>query len=528
MERARGSTLDQSDAETAPREVVSQGFPFWSGVAHGESVIQRGTPTVELGHRVYADEGSWASWHWDGEALTAANDRQGFLPLFYSAPSQSELWVSASPIQLINQGVPATLDFDALGVFMRLGFFLANDTPFQGIKVLPPGATLTWRPGRLSIQTAPRAIKPYTGTRDAALDDFITLFRGAMEKRPPTDSRFVLPLSGGRDSRHILLELVKRGWSPTACLTLGANAGGPGTDAAVTAELTHALGIAHRILPRHAGAGVRAEFTKNVLTHMCADEHDWFMPLATRLPGLTRCTYSGVAGTWEPDGGTPLTARISELLDRGDLEPVPDLLLAHFGADEQKLNTLLTARQQEQMPVERVRGRLKEEISRHMGSPNPLGSFWFWNRERREHGLAAHGVLAGVPTVHMPFLDNDIVEHMQSLPTNFLRDASFHTDAVLRAYPEFAKIPFATTQSSMIARSNPLQQASALTDLSRFAVRRNIHRLPTIARFACSQALGTRSMNLRMTAFLVQLESIASGASTSLRDVSPLMCGNAD
>jgi hypothetical protein len=39
-------------------------------------------------------------------------------------------------------------------------------------------------------------------------------------------------------------------------------------------------------------------------------------------------------------------------------------------------------------------------------------------------------------------MDCDLYDFLASLPTSFLLDRQFHTDAILRAYPKYAHIPF--------------------------------------------------------------------------------------
>ena len=64
-----------------------------------------------------------------------------------------------------------------------------------------------------------RHAKPQQLTRDAALDAFILVFRQAIRRRLQLADDFVVPLSGGRDSRHILFELREAGHPPQFCVT---------------------------------------------------------------------------------------------------------------------------------------------------------------------------------------------------------------------------------------------------------------------------------------------------------------------
>lgn len=340
-------------------------FESLSLEVRGGVIAIDGDVDFSAGHVVGDRDGVWARWHWDGQQLLVECDRYGMFPVFY-AGGEDAIAVSRSPLALVDAGVDATLDTEALSVFFRIGFFLGNDTPFRSIRVLPPGATLHWQPGSLSIDHALRDIAHSSLSRDQALDEFVDRVRVAIGKRPPTPQSFVLPLSGGRDSRHILLELNRQGIRPRELLTIGASHHGPGSDASVAAELAMAVGIPHRILTPAHRAATPAEFEKNLLTHMCADEHDWFQPLAAALPELGGCTYSGLSGTWEPDGGTAMTAEASQHFDAGEIGEIPEIVFRHFGTDEANLQTLLGERRYRAVPREAARARLERELAEHL------------------------------------------------------------------------------------------------------------------------------------------------------------------
>jgi hypothetical protein len=91
--------------------------------------------------------------------------------------------------------------------------------------------------------------------------------------------------------------------------------------------------------------------------------------------------------------------------------------------------------------------RLESEIKRHLDAPNPIGSFFFWNRTRREIALAPYGLLGSLPTVFAPYLDHDLYDYLTALPARFLLDHPFHTDTISKAYPEYRHIPFESTSS---------------------------------------------------------------------------------
>ncbi len=85
-------------------------------------------------HCVGADQ-VFARWHWKGEQLVIENDRWGIQPIFWAA-SANAVHVSTSLDALLDAGVPAALDDAALAVFLRIGYFVGNDTPFRSIRAL--------------------------------------------------------------------------------------------------------------------------------------------------------------------------------------------------------------------------------------------------------------------------------------------------------------------------------------------------------------------------------------------------------
>src|SRR5690606_31154041 len=91
-----------------------------------------------------------SGWTWDGADLIACTDRFGFHPLFY-AMDGSRVLVSHSLTRLLDEGAPRTLDHEALSVFLHLGWYLGEDTPFRHVKVLPPAGRLTWSAGTTAV-----------------------------------------------------------------------------------------------------------------------------------------------------------------------------------------------------------------------------------------------------------------------------------------------------------------------------------------------------------------------------------------
>src|SRR6266851_6515410 len=152
-----------------------------------------------------------ASWSWDGVRLEVRSDTLGFRPLFYWADARRLIVAeSVNPI-LRRIGKPA-LDLAALSVLLRSGLFLGDDTPFLGVRQLGPNAVLTWSSMEgLKIRQGSRpAGKLQPGIdRRVAIGEYARLFQQTVDRVVARSERgrLVVPLSGGRDSRHIAFAL---------------------------------------------------------------------------------------------------------------------------------------------------------------------------------------------------------------------------------------------------------------------------------------------------------------------------------
>lgn len=379
-------------------------------------------------------DGVFAEWRWDGNVLVVTNDRYGFQPLFWYATDQ-EIAISPSIPVLLELGAPGELDATALAVFLRLGYFLGEDTPFAAVRALPPGATLTWTAGSVSIDSRMFRGPAVSMGRDEAIDAFTERFRRAIAKRPPPAGEVLMPLSGGRDSRHILLELDRSGWKPAACVTKRLPTG---EDVAVAAELCRAIGVPHHVL-EPSKSRLTNELRKNLLTSFCADEHGWFMDVADYLRGRTAAVYDGIGGD-VLSAGLFLTRERLDLARAGAFDELALRLWTE--SKEATLRAMLPARSYGDWNAERARGRIAEELRRFAAEPNPVGAFFFANRTRREIALSPYAMLRDVGPVYSPFLDHDVFDLLAGLPAEMFLDGRFHTDAICRAFPHVAGIRY--------------------------------------------------------------------------------------
>lgn len=417
----------------------------------GDRIETQGRPTAAFGHRIESarhtvDDGVFAHWQWDGKRLVAGNDRYGFCPLFWSRIHGTGICISPSILALIEQGAPTDLDVEALSIFFRLGHFVGEDTPFTAIKALPPNADFTWRNGNLECHARyPASPKRSDISRDDAIDGYITLFAQAMaRRRPPTD--FAVPASGGRDSRHILLQLHEMGLVPTICVSEKDPPPDPNEDPIIAARLCRELGFKH-ITVEHELSVFAAQLRKTPEVNFCEVPDGWFLPIVDFLGQRFDCIYDGIAGDVLSQSSY-LNPEIDAVFRSRQKDRICRKLLGTEGSANALLTKLLRGELEPAAHVEVAIKRLRGEIDKHLDAHNPVGSFIFWNRTRRKIATGPYGLLREIACVYAPYLDHDLYDFLTSLPASLLMDRALHTEAIARAYPAFANIPYANHKAA--------------------------------------------------------------------------------
>src|SRR4051812_19658994 len=155
-----------SDAAAAARESARQS-PFIWVTTSGTGPCVRGVASHVVTVNALGDP--FLAWRWDGETLVVRNDPFGLIPAFVYRRGR-EIAVSTSLQKLLDEGARSNIDHAALAVFLRLGFFVGDDTPFEDIRALPPGATLVWNHAGCEIAGGVRIVPAVTCTRRQAMD----------------------------------------------------------------------------------------------------------------------------------------------------------------------------------------------------------------------------------------------------------------------------------------------------------------------------------------------------------------------
>ncbi len=496
--------------------------PYFRARKVGDHFETTGLSSCFLGHQLprpnsAKPDGVFAEWSWDGSRLCVRNDRYGFYPLYYYT-REGEIALSPSIARLLALGAPPEFDEAGLAVFLRLGWFIGEDTPFRAIRAVPPEANFEWREGQLQVsgQLTLGKPQPQQLKQDQAIDAYIALFEAAIRRRLPEGEDFAVPLSGGRDSRHILLELCRLGCPPKFCVTVQYWSPSSTRDVEISSELTKVLNVEHVVLD-HPESMLRAELRKNQETHFCADEHTWFLPMGFYLGDKVRAVYDGLGGD-VLSAGLFLNAQRLSLFEAGRFAQLAEHL---FGSEdisgnhrEAVLMRLLRPEQYRRFGRDLAISHLTAELRRHANAANPFASFIFWNRTRREIALCPYGILSNVPIVFSPFLDHDLYDFLSSLPARMVLDHQFHTDTIRRAYPDYAQIPYGAKAAKVENRKLARQFAWEMVGytLARRSSRtiRYAYVLPRLLRCLLDQHYSSSIFWLGPAVlYLLQLETLA-------------------
>ena len=405
-----------------------------------------GIPSGSFGTKILTrgpGHGIFGGWHWDGTTLTAEVDRYGFFSMFYAA-REGRILVSPSLWQLAARGADLTPDRRALAVFHRLGIFINDDTPFAGIRVLPPCGKLRWTRGKLTIDAPARRITPQQISPNDAVDGMIELFRRAIERTLRTWSGpIILPLSGGRDSRHILLELVRQGRPPEACVTFHHGGARWNTEVKAARALCEAVGVRHIVLG-HPRSRQVDHLRAIALTQLCADEHAQMMPLHDYLlDHREAAAFDGIAGDILTNPDDDAEAYF-QLAGAGNFAEIARRMITGHGAViSRAANGTGAGPLYSPGADDATVAYVADAIAAYADAPDPYQMFWLMHRTRREISFVANGILSPAQAVFTPYLDTDFVEFCTSLPYAVTRSQTLHDEAIHRAYPAYADVPFA-------------------------------------------------------------------------------------
>ncbi|MCG8021630.1 MAG: asparagine synthase-related protein [Candidatus Thiodiazotropha weberae] len=376
-----------------------------------------------------------AGWSYDGQYLTVFSDRLGMIPIFYWQ-TKDEIYISNSILDIVSNIPNPTFDYDALSVFLRLGFYISNDTPINNVKVLSPDSTITISKSNFSLDTdtAEKSYfnKTFNGSRSQAISQYSSLFHEAVSERMPL-GKFAMPLSGGRDSRHILLECLALKRKPKLVITSKKSSVTGQDEIDVASLLCEEFSLNHLVTEYDCKKTFYDEIIKNRLTHYLSDEHAWYLSIVDILR-QEKVDYllDGIGGD-VLSNGLFYKPPLYEQINNNNTYAAAELILG-----KQNEIHYLSKTMQKMLSWERALEKIVNELEKHYGSCDPVKSFYFWNRTRREISLSPIYLLSKTVNVSMPYLAPDMLTFFFSLPSDEYGMPGFH-DEVIAAHTTTCK-----------------------------------------------------------------------------------------
>jgi asparagine synthetase B (glutamine-hydrolysing) len=388
-----------------------------------------------------------AGWQFDGKVLRLSSDRLGLVPIFIYQGSEC-IAASDDLSALLSLVGDAKLDYPALSVFVRLGYFIGNDTPFADVSVMPPATTIEWTGERkASGEAGDEHCGAFRGTREDAVAEYVRLFSASVAKRVSPEQHISLPLTGGRDSRHILFELVNAGKKPMETVTVRAPGVGHG-EVELASLLARRFNIQHPNVEFDHDTWVERELEKNRITHCLSDEHAWYLTLDEAVSRDANIIFDGLGGD-VLSNGLFFDSGLMKLMREGQLDHAARLLLPQL-----ELKYLRRSARQK-LSIEAAHARLVKELARHIGLPDPVKSYFFWNRTRREIALAPICIESRSRQISLPFVDRELFHFLMSLPGDEFGDPGFHDEAIERVSPVL--ISYASKRRDPLTRSEQIR-----------------------------------------------------------------------
>jgi asparagine synthase (glutamine-hydrolysing) len=234
---------------------------------------------------------AFAVWDERGQQLILCRDRLGIKPLYYRADSgQLEF---ASEVRALRRPGDS-LDMEALGSFLRLGWIPGPRTILRGIVELPPAHTLIWKAGRIRVR---RYWSPPFSARNVSsmsAGEFGEVLTDGMQRHVVADVPVGVFLSSGVDSA-IVTALAARVSSNIRAYTVVFDGG--------TDESVEAAAVARHIGVDHTAVRVGSQEVLRSVRRIVSDMdqpsvdgvNSWVIAQAVRDAGIV-VALSGVGG----------------------------------------------------------------------------------------------------------------------------------------------------------------------------------------------------------------------------------------
>lgn len=167
---------------------------------------------------------AFAIWDAKGRSLFIARDRAGKKPLYYTLTAEGTLVFGSELKSLLEHpGVRAEVDEEAVDAYLSFGYVPDPLSIFKGIRKLPPGHSLTFTGGQISVKQYwdfPFE-NPSARSEEEVIETLRALLDEAVRVRMIADVPLGAFLSGGVDSSVVVGLMARASGQPVKTFSIG-------------------------------------------------------------------------------------------------------------------------------------------------------------------------------------------------------------------------------------------------------------------------------------------------------------------
>ncbi len=402
--------------------------------------------------------GAFVAAIWDRRAnrLVLANDRFGLHPLYYAQCTNRLTFASGLHALLANPALSRRIDPIAVAQFLSFEHVLGNRTLLAEADLMPPASLLTFCDGHLTIRSYwslefADVYQPHS--EETYLEDLTHHMRQAVARQAHDNLPAGMLLSGGLDSR-IIVALLHNNLASGSLHTF--TFGIPDCDDARFArEVAALLGAQHHFFE------LKSDYLLGV-----AEE-------GVRLTGgLYSCIHMHALASLQAE------AKYVRVIYKGYMGD--SLMGSHLNRqlwasyDEDTLNRMLFEHTNNSFRQAEWEDLFAEDFQHQINGAffdsfratsveakatlvaNRQTHFDLRQRQRR-FILSGLEMVRSQAIVRAPFCDNDLVEFMLTVPPGLRLDRFLFKKALVRAFPDLAKVPYEKTGLPLVACARDLR-----------------------------------------------------------------------
>lgn len=293
-------------------------------------------PPVELARRLDGMFG-FAIWDERRETLVLGRDRVGKKPLYYWCDEGKLVFGSEIKAVLAAPAVPRQLAPRAIPAYLTFGYVPTPETFFDGVRSLPPGHVLTFRPGGEALLeryweppiVATEGVTRLDRSLGQAAAETRALLDAAVRRRLVSDVPLGAFLSGGVDSGAVVGLMATAMSDPVETFTVGFEDRDGFDERSYAALVAKRHGANHHEFVVHPNA---VDLVERLVWH-----HDQPFGDSSAIPTflLSEVTAGHVTVALSGDGGDELFAgyeRFAAGLAARRWSALPDFMQAAVGA----------------------------------------------------------------------------------------------------------------------------------------------------------------------------------------------------